>query len=154
MATENDSNMRVINKEYDEWDRVLSNPGNVIMSDGLKDLMGLHFDAESTEESSGENKLSIFRTPTEAASIVGNVHTVQFMGSQSVSIEVSKCSPEILQALHDASREKTPTAEVVLTGANGFEAKNCSIASFGVVKMAAHTFLLTVTFESENVIFR
>ena len=39
MATESDGNMRVINKEYDEWDRVLANPDHVIMSDDLKEIM-------------------------------------------------------------------------------------------------------------------
>lgn len=154
MATESDGNMRVINKEYDEWDRVLANPDHVIMSDDLKEIMGLSFDAAGVEVSSEENKLSILGSPPECATITGALHTLQFMGSQSVSIEVSRCNPEIMQALHTATKNKEETVSIVLTGANGFEADECSIASFGVVKMAPHNFLLTITFESKNVVFR
>ena len=63
-----------------------------------------------------------------------------------------------MQALHEA-RKKTDsgrpikTASIVLTGDTGFEAEDCTISSFGVTKVAAHTFLLTITFESEHVTF-
>ena len=154
MATETDVNMKVINKEYEEWNRVLTNPDNVIMSDGLKELMGLDFEDEEDNSSLQESRLSILGTPPHTASITGALHTVQFVGSQSISIEVSKCSSEILQALHDAAKNKEETVNITLAGAPGFEAEACKIASFGVVKMAPHTFLLTITFESENVIFR
>jgi len=153
MATESESNMRVINKEYDEWDRVLANPDNVIMSDGLKELMGLDLD-ERGEVVEEESKLSILGTPPECATITGSLHTLQFMGSQSFSMEVSRCNPEMLQALHKATKNKEDTVSITLSGGTGFDAEGCSISSFGVVKMAPHTFLLTITFESENVTFR
>lgn len=154
MTTETDGNIRVINKEYEEWDRVVSNPDHVIMSDGLKELMGLDFDTPGADGDIEESRLSILGTPPECATITGALHTLQFMGSQSVSIEVSKCNPEIMQALHAATKTKDEAVNIVLTGTSGFEAEGCTIASFGVVKMAPHTFLLTITFESENVIFR
>jgi len=150
MATESDGNMRVINKEYDEWERVLANPDNVIMSDDLKELL----DPVSVESDSEENKLSILSAPPECATISGNLHTLQFMGSQSVGIEVSRCNPEIMQALHNAIKNKEEPVSIVLTGTSGFEAEECSIVSFGVVKMAPHNLLLTITFESKNVTFR
>ena len=155
MSIETDGNMRVINKEYEEWNRVLSNPDNVIMSDGLKEIMGLDLDAEHNDITSEENKLSILGVPPECATITGTLHTLQFIGAQSISLEISKCNPEVLQALHKAqSNSEIETVGITMTGDNGFEATCCTVSSFGVVKMAPHTFLLTITFESEDVLFR
>jgi len=149
-----DNNMRVINKEYE---RVLDNPDNIIMSDGLRELMGLDFDQEKGEPIAEENKLSIIIEPPECATIIGNLHTLQFVGEtnrQSLSMEISKCNPEIMQALHDAKKNtESKPVNIVLTGDNGFEADDCTISSFGIVKIASNTFLLTVTFESEHVLF-
>jgi len=153
-------NMRVINEVYEQMVDE-SSAGNIIMSDGLKELMGLDFDQSHGEVIEEENKLSIIMSPPDAATITGNIHSIQFMGPphlQSLILEVSKCNSEIMQALHEA-RKKTEsghplqTVNIVLTGDSGFEAEDCAISSFGVTKVAAHTFLLTITFESEHVTF-
>ena len=153
-------NMRVINEVYEQM--VDESPsGNVIMSDGLKELMGLDFDQSRGEVIEEENKLSIIMDPPDTATITGNLHSLKFGCSQeprSFTLEVSKCNSEIMQALHESCKRKDSgahlkTVNIVLTGDTGFEAEDCAISSFGVTKVAAHTFLLTITFESEHVTF-
>lgn len=145
-------NMRVINKEYDEWDRVQTNPDGLIMSDDLREMMGITSDDGSASPPSFEHQLSIILDAPDCATISGNLHTLQFMGSQSISFEIEKCSSEMLQTLYSAAG-KGRTANITLKGDNGFEAQDSKISSFGLVKMAPHTFLLTITFESNHVIF-
>ena len=150
MAT--DTNIRVINNE----DPGLSGASDgLIMSDDLLERMGIavHNDLDVTPTMpSAEACLSI-GSELYNATIKGYLHTIQFTDIMSISFEVAKCNSEMLQILHHITSNKL-TSTVDLAGDSGFESLNSTISSFGLVKMAPHSFLLTITFGSDSVTFR
>lgn len=149
MAT--DTNIRVINNE--EYEGAFRPEDGLIMSDDLLERMGASINGEvMSTVSQNEGALSI-ESDLFNATITGYLHTIQFTNAMSVSFEVVNCSSEMLQTLHHATSNKTKVA-VTLTGDNGFEADASVVSSFGLVKMAPHSFLLTIAFGSDNVVFR
>ena len=136
MSTSTD-NMRVINKEYEEWERVIANPDGLIMSDDLREMMGLNSELDNEEPAPYEHQLSIILDAPECSTISGQLHTIQFMGTQSIGFEVSKCSSEMLQTLYLATKSKgksKKTVSIILKGDNGFEAEESTISSLVLLK--------------------
>ena len=127
----------------------------LIMSDDLLERMGVPADNEVVSATpQDESELSIeSRGGLFNATITGYLHTIQFTNTMSISFEVANCNSEMLQALHSAASDKAGVA-VALTGDNGFESRDSVVSSFGLVKMAPHSFLLTIAFGSDNVVFR
>ena len=149
MAT--DANIRVINNE--EHEGIFYPADGLIMSDDLLERMGGSTNDEVVSAvSQNEAALSI-KSNLLNATITGYLHTIQFTNTMNVSFEVANCNSEMLQTLHHATSNKTEVA-VILTGDNGFESQDSVVSSFGLVKMAPHSFLLTIAFVSDNVIFR
>ena len=151
MAT--DTNIRVINNK--EYEGTFLHGDGLIMSEDLLERMGAPIDNEAISATSqDESALSIeSRGGLFNATITGYLHTIQFTDTMSISFEVANCSSEMLQALHSATSDKAEVA-VSLTGGNGFESLDSVVSSFGLVKMAPHSFLLTIAFGSDNVVFR
>ena len=150
MAT--DTNMKVINNE-EFGGSLRNNPAGLIMSDDLLERMGVAIDDEVISAPvQDEAELSLTSSAFNAK-ITGYLHTIQFTNTLSISFEVANCSSEMLQALHHAASNNEETV-VTLSGDNSFESQGSVVSSFGLVKMAPHSFLLTITFGSDNVVFR
>ena len=164
MESNSENNMKVINKEYD---RLLTNPSNIIMSEELQDLMGVQFGENELNEdfsmglgSADSHSLSICNTadPADEVIVHSSLCNIQYESDYiSVGVELASEVPQLLQKLtyftQHEMREAT-SCRLILKGQNGFTASSCVVDSWSLMKTAPHNFLLTIKFRSKNVIFR
>lgn len=150
MAT--DSNMTVLNEEYD---RVLGNPDNIIMSDGLAERMAAFMeDPSPAGADSHDLYISFAEGVMDIAHIPGALHTLRHNseGSMSVSFEVSNVTQLALKKLHAALQQKLPI-NIKLNGSGGFSCTEAEVSQWDLLKVAPHQFLLSITFGGKNVKF-
>ncbi len=150
MAT--DSNMKVLNEEYD---RVLANPDNIIMSDGLAERMSAFTqDVMTGGADSHDLYISFSEGVMDVAHVPGALHTLRHTSekSMSVSFEVSNVTQPALKKLHTALQQKLPI-NIKLNGSGGFSCTNAEVSQWDLLKVAPHQFLLSITFGGNNVTF-
>lgn len=149
MATDN---MRVINEEYD---RVMANPDNMIMSDGLAGrLMGNQTEVASAHGDSHELYLTNVSNVMEIASTVGTLHTLRQVTAREVmvSFEVANISQDMLKTLYNAVANDSDM-NIKLVGSGGFSCESATISQWDLMKVAPHQHLLSLTFGGDNVTF-
>ena len=151
-----DSNMTVINEEYE---RVLKNPDNMIMSEGLMERMtafSTHENEESfpTSADSHDLYISFSNGVMDAASISGSLHSLQqsSKNDMSMSFEISSITQDVLKKLYVALSKSTKS-NLKVTGIGGFSCVDTEISQWDLTKIAPHQFLLSITFGGNNVTF-
>lgn len=148
----NTDNIRVINEEYE---RVLKNPDNLIMSDGLMERMSA-FSEELAPSGADSHDLYVSFTEgiMDVAHISGTLHTLrqQSKDGMSISFEVSTITQDVLKKLHSALSEGLKT-NIKLAGMGGFSCTEADISHWDYMKVAPHKILLSITFGGSNVTF-
>ena len=150
MAT--DSNIKVINEEYE---RVLGNPDNIIMSEGLAERMSAFTqDVMTTGADSHDLYISFSEGVMDVAHVPGALHTLRHNSevTMSLSFEVSNVTQPTLKKLHTALQQKLPV-NIKLTGSGGFSCTDAEVSHWDLLKVAPHQFLLSITFGGKNVTF-
>ena len=99
MATDN--NIRVINEEYE---RVLGNPDNMIMSEGLRELMDGAAGQRQTPLSSADSHalfISGIDDVMDMVELPGTLHTIRQLNDKMIlSFEVTNITQDVLKRLH------------------------------------------------------
>ena len=150
MAT--DSNIKVINEEYE---RVLGNPDNIIMSEGLAERMSAFTqEALGVGADSHDLYISFSEGVMDVAHVPGALHTLRHNSeeSMSVSFEVSNVAQPALKKLHAALQQKLPV-NIKLNGSGGFSCTGAEVSQWDLLKVAPHQFLLSITFGGKDVAF-
>lgn len=154
MSTNNDEQpaIRVINKEYE---RVLSNPDNIIMSSDLQGLIDMPLpdaDIDLGDVTLPNDQFTV--TVLDATGMPFGVRG-EFIklssneGSYSIAIETTSIKQEFLTCLETSSNEPIT---ILLSGL--YEADMlASDVSWTIEKSAPYDYHLNIKFRSENVIF-
>tara|TARA_B100000212_G_C27271118_1_gene488800 strand:- start:343 stop:798 length:456 start_codon:yes stop_codon:yes gene_type:complete len=151
MSEEKTGNVRVI----DEYERVLSNPSNVIISDELQSLIDMPME-ESSPESLVESEtlgLTLLDGDGLSVGVRGELHSFSCNGSSySVSIDCHKVRQEVLSLLELKVRQHSDSP-IIFSGLYNIEVSDWELELWSVERVAPHTLRLTARFGSENVIF-
>lgn len=148
----NDGGIRVINEEYE---RVLSNPENVIVSDALQDLIDLNLPKASEEQSEALQADAFMITALNndglPTSTRGELSAFSFKSNvYSVSIETSNVKKELLSCLTPSTDEEKIT--LLLAGTYDLEITAADV-SWSIEKIGPYNYRLDISFRSDNVIF-
>lgn len=155
MSTSNDEQptIRVINEEYE---RVLSNPDNIIMSSDLQGLIDMPLpDADTSINDITLPNDQFTVTALDATGIPFGVRG-EFIklssseGSYNITIETTSIKQEFLACLETSSVESTT---ILLSGLYEADILASNI-SWTIEKSAPYDYHLNIKFRSENVIFR
>ena len=152
MATGNTDNMRVINEEYE---RMLTNSDNVIMSDDLMGrIMGTTQESQLSHGDSHEMYISYADETMVISSVVGTLHTLRQNSPKemSVSFEVANVTQDLLTML-TAAVTTNRVVNIKLNGQGGFSCEETNISSWDFMKVAPHQHLISLTFGGTNVTF-
>ena len=148
----NTDSIRVINEEYE---RVLSNPDNLIMSDVLQELIDLPMDDASDEGASVDTLvITLLDSDGLGVSVRGRLSELSRAPSNSytVAVETEKIRREFLCALeHDVSVSEETT--MIIDGTYTAELTSVCVNSWSIEQEGPHKLKLKINFGSENVIF-
>ena len=151
---QDEQEIKVINEEYD---RILTNPDGMIVSDSLLGLLPDELFSETTAELTDNHQLTITALDIEnnevSASAHGTLHTITSGPDMSVAIMVRGDYGIFLQILHDSDTPKMMMQKIQLIGSNGFIASETEILGWSLKKIKFHDFLLTINFRGSDVIF-
>lgn len=152
--------VRVINEEYE---RVLSNPDNVIMSDELHALMNLDFKSDDPlleEEPVSVDTMTIVLFDADGLphKVRGDLSELSSNGSSyTIKMNADKVSREVLALLESShvpltTEAPTLSTRIVTEGMYNLDFTS-EIFSWSVKRSAPHTLELQISFRSSNVIF-
>ena len=152
--------VRVINEEYD---RVLSNPDNIIMSDELHALMDLNLESnpllEDEPPSVDTMTIVLFDTDGLPHKARGDLSELSSDGSSyTIKMTADKVSKEVLALLGSSHVPLTPgqsldsNVRIVVEGIYNLDF-TAEIFSWSVKRSTPHTLELQISFRSSNVIF-
>jgi len=154
---EQEVSVRVINEEYD---RVLSNPDNLIMSEDLQELMDLPIGKEDEESSLFVDTMSITIIDNDGlgVSVRGGFSRLACIDDDTYEVEVESenVRAPFISTLEMYKRSpkqssQTPTP-LVLSGTYESELESVDVLSWSVEQSGPHTSKLRLVFRSENVI--
>ena len=153
---DNDS-IRVINEEYE---RVLSNPDNMIMSEDLQGLIDLPMDKpeEPPEEASVDTlMLTVLDDDGLGVSVRGMLSELSCLGSSNYRVAVDTENPrkEFLSVLESRIRREAgpPKAcALILGGLYNAELKEALLSKWSVKPTEPHTYRLEIEFRSNDAI--
>lgn len=159
MNDDKPTNIRVI----DEYERVLSNPSNIIVSDELQELIDMPLGDEPVssfaepEDFNSEDLESLALTLLDQDGLSlgarGELSSIYYEGDVcSISIDCHKVRHEVLSLLESKARGDYDTP-LILSGMYNAEVKSASLEFWSVERVAPHTTRLTIKFRSEDVIF-
>ena len=149
---EQDVSVRVINEEYD---RVLSNPDNLIMSEDLQELMDLPIGESGDEPRLSVDTMSITIIDEDGlgVSVRGSFSRLACIesGVYEVEIESENVRPEFISTL-EVYRRAAGSGPLLLSGTYESEIESIEVMSWAVEQSGPHTSKLKLAFRSENVI--
>jgi len=154
MSTEDTKSIRVINQEYD---RVLANPDNLIVSDALQELIDMPLPAsEHREETTSIDSLTITCVDSDGMPVVARGDLVELSRNKDeeyiIIVESSTIRKEFIASL-SYRKNKDEQAFIGLGGLYEFESNTCSITGWSVKRSAPQTYQLQITFRSNDVVF-
>ena len=152
-----DPHVRVINEEYE---RVLSNPDNVIVSEDLQELLELNLSEseESEEVSEPESQvdtasLTILDSDHLPLTVRGELCELSFLDDEyTFTLECQKVRPEFLTALDKKCRKSDEDSAIIIGGIYDLEL-DCAISCWTIRKSAPYRYQVTIKFRSDDVIF-
>lgn len=152
---EKDTTVRVINEEYE---RVLSNPGNLIVSDSIQDLIDLTLPShEGVDHNIGDKpatgpfKIVALDADGLPTAVSGELIRISSdAGLYNVTIETTNIRQEFLSLLESASIDSTIT--LFLSGIYDLEISATKI-KWSLERATPYNYQLNISFRSEHVIF-
>jgi|TARA_R110000851_G_C12753956_1_gene532335 hypothetical protein len=150
---ETNGNIKVINKEYD---RVLSNPENVIMSDALQDLIDLPMpphDAVDTVDSLSAEQFMVTVLDTSGIPFTVRGDLIKISSSNSnydIVIETANVRKEFLACLEEST--VTNSLTLLLSGMYETEVQTTSL-TWSLNRSMPYSYHLSISFRSEDAIF-
>jgi len=150
---EKDMTVRVINKEYE---RVLSNPGNLIVSESIQDLIDLALPASEDviDDQPAASPFKIVLLDTDGLPVAVSGELIKMSsdsGFYSVSIETVSVRKEFLSLLETPKLSGSATT-LFLSGVYDLEI-NATKTKWSLERVAPYNYQLNISFRSENVIF-
>ena len=153
--------VRVINEEYE---RVLSNPENLIVSEALQELIdmpmsnaGEGLEAPRPEASLDTLVVTILDSDGLGVSVRGNLSELSCIGpaAYKICVETENVREEFLSALERYTHKASETGEapLILGGNYNTELKAATITAWSIKKSGPHMLNLELVFRSEDVIF-
>lgn len=153
MSGHEEKGVRVINEEYE---RVLSNPDNLIMSDELQSLIDLNLDDDHTEahvEHLDAVTLSVYSPAGSRHTLRGELSELSHNGdAYTLNILVSKVREGVLQLLELYSRTPDADMEITIEGVVNLST-SINVRAWSIELQAPHTYSLKITFGSNDAIF-
>lgn len=151
--------IRVINEEYE---RVLSNPDNIIMSEELRALMNLELGGEESTEDPSPSvdtmTVVLFDNDGLPYKVRGDLSELSSNGSSyTLKMTADKVSREFLKLLEAShtpltSEQPDPETRILVEGLYSLDVI-AGIFSWSLKRAAPHTLELQISFRSSNVIF-
>lgn len=149
MSDEKEVNVRVLNQEYE---RVLSNPENVIVSEDLQALLDLPLD-ENNEVAPLIDTMVISVLDTEGLpiSVRGEFNSLSKSGEEySATVSCERVKKEFLSSLESL----TQGPGLLTFGGNyDLEISDCDLRSWSITQVGGPQFSLNIQFRSKNGIF-
>lgn len=154
MSTEDTNSVRVINQEYE---RVLSNPDNIIVSEALQELIDMPLPvSEEVKDTTLIDSLSITCLVSDGLPVAARGDLVELsMTKESEYIVIVECSAvkkEFISSLCN-NRDNESKSFIGLEGLYNFESNKCDIKGWSLKRSAPQTYQLQITFRSDDVIF-
>tara|TARA_B100000683_G_C12419616_1_gene527243 strand:- start:628 stop:1089 length:462 start_codon:yes stop_codon:yes gene_type:complete len=148
---EQDISVRVINEEYD---RVLSNPDNLIMSEDLQELMDMPIQPPDEPRLSVDTmSITIIDEDGLGVSVRGSFSRLACIesGVYEVEVESENVRQEFISTL-EVYRHSAGSAPLLLSGTYESEIESIEVMSWAVEQSGPHTSKLKIAFRSEDVI--
>lgn len=146
-----ETNIKVLNEEYE---RVLSNPENVIVSDDLQELLDLPMQEEAHHDSSAIDTMVVSVLTPEGLpiSVRGEFNCLSKSGTDySLILSAVRIKREFLQCLDSLTSAK---GLLTVQGEYTLEVQDCQLISWSVTQTpGAADFSFSVQFRSEDGIF-
>ena len=152
----NQESVRVINEEYE---RVLSNPDNLIMSDALQELMDMPMaEAEHSYKDEIDTLiLTLIDYDGLGVSVRGRLSELSYIGDSEyrISVESSNIRREFLSVLEGYTRLEEPDFDspLIIGGQYDAELSKAVVLTWEMQQSDPHMFKLSLVFRSEDVIF-
>ena len=151
-----DPHVRVINEEYE---RVLSNPDNVIVSEDLQELLELNLSESEAPEEKAEvgssvdtASLTILDSDSLPLTIRGNLCELSFLdGMYTFTLECQKVRPEFLTAL-DGKCQSSDESAIIIGGVYNLELES-PIFCWTIKNTAPYKYQVTINFRSNDAVF-
>ena len=152
--TDNATTVRVINEEYE---RVLSNPDNLIMSEDLQELMDLPIASTPDDEPITVDTMSVTIVDADGlpTTVRGSFSRLSCVDTDMYEVEVESenVRPEFISAVERYKRSPSPNGSpLILGGTYESELENVTIINWTVESSGPHLSKLKLKFRSENVI--
>ena len=149
---EKDVTVRVINKEYE---RVLSNPGNLIVSESIQDLIDLALPSSesSTDDQQTTSPFKIVALDPDGLPVAISGELIRMssdLGLYNITIETTNVRKEFLSLLEAAATDQTTT--LFLSGVYDLEISATKI-KWSLERSSPYNYQLNIGFRSEHVIF-
>lgn len=143
-----EAKVKVLNEEYE---RVLNNPDNIIVSEDLQELLDLTISEDKTPQDIDTMILSVLDSDGLPTSTRGEF---SFLGRDndeySIVMNMSKAKKEFLKCLDKLL--STP-GMLTIQGEYTLEVEDCEVCSWSITQNNDSSFSLSVRFRSENGIF-
>ena len=154
ISSKDQNDIRVINEEYE---RVLSNPDNIIVSEELQELIDMPLadpeDDHTPEVAVDTLTLTMLDSDGLAVGVRGELSELSHQGDvYTISVDSDKVRREFLKVLSSAKAADSPAA-IMLGGLYESEINDAEISVWSVEKSSPHSYRFTVKFRSENGIF-
>ena len=150
---ENTGSVRVINEEYE---RVLSNPDNLIMSEDLQELMDLPIGSQTPEPQLSVDTMSVTIMDQDGLPLTvrGRFSRLACVGECSYELEVESenVRPEFVSALEAYTHSAPTPAPLILSGVYESELDSVRVETWSVEHSGPHASKLKLKFRSDNVI--
>jgi hypothetical protein len=146
--------VRVINEEYE---RVLSNPDNIIVSEELRALMSLDLNKEQHVDPVAVDTMTIilFDEDSLPYKVCGQLSELSSKGDMyTIKVISERVSKDVLGLL-EVSRQALPTAtpaRVLVEGMYDLDL-SVNIVEWSLKRSSTHALELQISFRSSNVIF-
>ena len=150
-SNENPESIRVINEEYE---RVLSNPDNLIMSEELQELMELPMEGQDDPDPKPVDSLvmTIIDADGLGVSVRGSLYKFSSTSDEmyTIVVEAGKIRREFMAALQANRGTQSP---LIVGGLYDMEISDAEVLEWSLEQSGPHTLRLGLTFRSGNVTF-
>jgi hypothetical protein len=149
---EKDITVRVINKEYE---RVLSNPGNLIVSESIQDLIDLALPSSesSADDQRAASPFKIVALDPDGLPVAVSGELIRMssdLGLYNITIEAMNIKKEFLSLLELAAADSPTT--LFISGVYDLEISATKI-KWSLERSSPYNYQLNIGFRSEHVIF-
>jgi len=143
-----ENNVRVLNEEYE---RVLTNPDNIIVSDDLQELLDLPVPGGKDVPSIDTMVLSVLDGDNLPTSVRGEFTCLSKIGNEfTMTANCARVKKDFLKALDSLM---TKPGMLTTQGEYTLEIQDCELVSWSVIQTDGTDFSLSIQFRSKDGIF-